>query len=84
MPRQAIRQATCTDCGESDGRHTVTNTEFEERGDDEVQSIVYDTRCRCGTTGTVIVDEEGTHAAENVHHDDASWNTDESEEESDD
>lgn len=79
MPRQAIRQATCTECGEDEDNHTVTNKETSVEDDE----ITYETRCECGTEGEVTVDDEGTHAGDNISHEDASWN-EEDEEESDD
>jgi len=75
MPRQAIQQATCTDCGESDDNHTVTNSDIIS-GDDEDTRIEYSTRCECCTTGTVTIDEEGVSATDEISHEDASWNDD--------
>jgi hypothetical protein len=75
MPRQAIRQATCTECGENDDNHTVTDTDMSIDDD----TLTYDTRCTCGVEGEVTLDDEGTNAGENISHEDASWN-----EESDD
>ena len=79
MPRQAIRQATCTECDESEDNHTVTDKDM----DIDEGSITYDTRCTCGVEGEVIVDEEGTTAGENISHDDASWNQEDDEEQDD-
>lgn len=70
MPRQAIRQATCTECGEDEDNHTVTDTNMEVEDD----TITYDTRCGCGVEGEVTIDEHGTTAGENMSHENASWN----------
>jgi len=79
MPRQAIRQATCTECGESEDNHTVTDTDMEIEDD----TLTYETRCSCGVEGEVILDTEGTTAGKNISHEDASWNQDSDEEQDD-
>ena len=79
MPRQAIRQATCTSCDENEDNHTVTDTDM----DIEEDELTYETRCSCGETGSVTLDTEGIAAVENVSHEASSWNED-SDENSDD
>lgn len=81
MPRQCIRQATCTNCDENEDNHTVTDKDM----DVDEGTLKYITRCSCGETGHVMLDGEGIASTENVHHDDASWNedSDESSEDSD-
>jgi len=72
MPRQCVRQATCTGCDEDEDNLTVTDTETA----DEEDELTYMTRCTCGETGHVTLDSEGITSVENLHHDDASWNDD--------
>ncbi len=80
MPRQAIRQATCTECGESENNHTVTDTSMEIEDD----TITYETRCECDAEGEVTLDDEGTNAGENISHEDASWSEESDDKEQDD
>jgi hypothetical protein len=37
-------------------------------------------RCTCGETGTVTLDPNGTTASDNISHEDAAWNKEESDE----
>lgn len=82
MPRDAIEQASCTECGENEDNFTVTNTELD-RDDDGSPFVEHDTRCECGETGTVTIDEDGTSASENISYDEASWNQSDEEDDSD-
>jgi hypothetical protein len=76
MPRQAIRQGACTECDESDDNFTVTGKEV----DIEENTVGYTVRCTCGETGTVTLDPNGTTASDNISHEDAAWNKEESDE----
>jgi len=76
MPRQCIRQGTCTNCDESEDNLTVTDKDM----DVEEGTLKYITRCSCGETGAVVLDDSGIASVENIHHDDASWNQDDSDE----
>jgi len=79
MPRQCVRQATCTDCDEDEDNLTVTDTDM----DIEEDELTYETRCSCGETGSVTLDTEGIASVENLSHEDASWNQDEDEDSDD-
>lgn len=76
MPRQAIRQATCTEFDENEDNHTVNDTTTSIEDD----TITYSTRCTCGAEGEVTTDDEGTTAGENMSHEDASWSEEEDDE----
>lgn len=81
MPRQAIKQAEHEECDSDDSEFTVMDREFPNiNNDEEMNSIVYDVRCSCGDTGTITVDEEGTHASDDITYENASWNQEEDDE----
>jgi hypothetical protein len=72
MPRQAIKQAECTECGVDGPSFTKTDKTFLN---DSVSTIEYDIKCtECGQASTVSVDREGTNAGDGVTHENASWN----------
>jgi len=77
MPRQAIRQATCTECDESDDNHKVTDTDMSL----SENTITHTTRCNCGAEGEVTITENETIAGENISHEDASWNDEDEDDE---
>jgi len=75
MPRQVVRQGSCTECDEDEDNFTVTNSETS-LGED---SVSYETRCTCGETGSVTIDDNGISETVNISHDNASWNEDDEE-----
>jgi hypothetical protein len=73
MPRQAIEQATCTECGENESNyHSTDDTTIMGEN-----ILKYDVVCSCGEDAIIVLDTEGTHASENVSYENASWNQDE-------
>jgi len=72
MPRQAIKQAECTECDADEPSFTKTDKNFLI---DDVSTVKYDITCtECGHASTVSVDREGTNAGDGVTHENASWN----------
>lgn len=80
MPRQCIKQATCTSCGKSDDNYTVLDKTFIEDEPD----IEFEVRCTCRETATITIDGDGISASDAVSYEDASWNQDDEGDESDD
>lgn len=80
MPVHAVRQAECTECGESDDNYTITHKRVgPEDDEDEEPALKYQARCACGEKAAMLITEEGTRASSNVSYEDATWNEEESE-----
>lgn len=71
---QAIEQATCESCTEEENEFRVTNKKMFS----EYNIIAFNAECSCGSDGIVTIDGHGTHAGRGINHDDASWNTEQS------
>jgi len=69
MPRQAIEQATCTKCSESDNNYHITDSDVLSGR----EAVIHQITCTCGTEETVTIDSDGIRASENVSHEGASW-----------
>lgn len=81
MVRQAIEQAE-HGCDDESSEFTVTDTDNPNIDDDDaVDAIEYSVRCTCGDTGTITIDEQGTHASDGITYENASWNSDSDESE---
>jgi len=76
MPRQAIEQAECTQCNESEDNYTVLDSNINS----EENSIVYDVRCTCGELASISIGEDGIGSSKSVSYEGASWNQEESDE----
>jgi len=76
MPRQAIRQATCPNCDSSEDNFDVKTKHM----DIEEQTVEFDVQCTCRETGTVTMTESGIESSDNISHENASWNQEESDE----
>lgn len=79
MPRQAVHQAEC-DCDNDDAAFRVEETDSP---DDDQNAVIYDVRCTCGKSATIVVGEDGIAASDHVSYENASWNDDDSDEEDD-
>lgn len=82
MPRQAITQAEHTGCDDDRAEFTVTGDRAPNIGDDDAEAAIeYDVRCTCGYTGNITVGEDGITSSDEITHENASWNTEESDDE---
>lgn len=69
MPRAAIEQGTCTNCGESEDNYMVDARAVREN------KVEWRANCDCGETAGVAVNEDGIAATtDNLSLDGASWN----------
>lgn len=79
---EAINQGRCTACSEADDNYSVENKKMDttETADDSTDGedrILWLLRCTCGEKAAVAVTESGLQSDGPVSHEDASWNTDE-------
>lgn len=65
---QAIIQAKCTNCGESDNNYRITDS--EHRG----SNVVHKLKCECDTEATVRITPDGVSSDDAVSYQNASWN----------
>lgn len=77
---EAITQARCTECDESDDNYSVTSRTYHDRPDtdstEEWNGIERELLCDCGAEATVSTTERGLETSGQISHEDASWNED--------
>lgn len=70
MPVQAVEQGTCESCGANENNYTFEDRTLAENG----PMVSHTIRCECGEQALVQIGTTGICKAENVSHEDASWN----------